>query len=215
MAAVRRSSGSPCLQPTQDHLPKLDIVLPSTTNDAMANVPGLATVAPLIPRTTLIIGDSTVRLLRFVNAVTHCFPGATVPDIIGKLPGLLISLPATVHKIIVHIGTNDISRQQSEVLKADFIRLIDMLNSCGRSIFLSGPFPTLDCGVGRFSRTLSLHTWLQSTCTSHKIDYVDNFNLFWNRPSFFLRDGFHPNLLGSRVLADNIRHAVLSSTRVS
>lgn len=73
---------------------------------------------PLLPPTTFIVGDSIIRHVHFFNAVTRCFPGATVPVILNELPELLHSLPGMVTKIIVHVGYNDIARKQSELLKS-------------------------------------------------------------------------------------------------
>eukprot|EP00064_Thunnus_orientalis_P001418 superscaffoldBa00000096_g1421 len=44
---------------------------------------------PLFSPATLIVGD---------NAATHCFPGATVPDILNKLSGLLCSLRSSAKR---------------------------------------------------------------------------------------------------------------------
>lgn len=54
----------------------------------------------------LIIGDSIVRDVKSRMAVTVCYPGAKVADLINELPGLL-SQYCTIQKVIVHIGTND------------------------------------------------------------------------------------------------------------
>ena len=118
---------------------------------------------------------------------------------------------SSINRVLVHVGTNDTSRQQSELTKKDFNALFSFLNSCGKDVWLSGPLPTDGRGAGRFSRILSLNTWLQSACRIHNIGFIDNFNLFWNRPSLIRADGLHPNSLGSRVLADNIQHAVLTA----
>ena len=67
-------------------------------------------------------------------------------------------------------------------------------------VFISGPLLTLNRGVGHFSRLLGFNTCLQYTCKALNVDFIDNFNLFWNRPSFFMCDGLHPNQLGSCVL---------------
>uniref|UniRef100_A0A7N6BPX2 Uncharacterized protein n=1 Tax=Anabas testudineus TaxID=64144 RepID=A0A7N6BPX2_ANATE len=104
--------------------------------------------------------------IRFFNAATHCFPGATVPVILDKLPSLLDSLPSSIVRVIVHVGSCDTTRQHSELTKKDFNALFSFLKSCGKSVFISGPIPTLGRGIGRFSRILSLHTWLQSACMS-------------------------------------------------
>lgn len=92
-----------------------------------------------------------------------------------------------------------------------FIHLFDLLNSSGKLAFISGPIPTLVHGVGCFSQILSLHTWLQSACCSHNIGFIHNFDLFWDHPSFFARDGLRTNKLGSRMLAAIWQYRVLSS----
>uniref|UniRef100_A0A672FPL3 SGNH hydrolase-type esterase domain-containing protein n=1 Tax=Salarias fasciatus TaxID=181472 RepID=A0A672FPL3_SALFA len=166
---------------------------------------------PLFSPTTLLVGDSSIRNIRFFNAITRCIPGATVPTILHGLPELLQSLPSTVRRVIVHVGTNDTARRQSEVTKQDFKDLFNLLESCGRSVFISGPLPTFFRGAERFSRLLGLNTWLQRSCTASNFYFIDNFNLFWNRPAFYHQDGLHPSTLGSSILAGNIQHTVHTS----
>ena len=163
---------------------------------------------PLFPPTTLIIGDSITRHLRFYNARTVCMPGARVNTITEALTGMLPSLPTSIQRIIVHVGTNDTSRKQSEVTKMDFQRLFSLLHSSGLEVFISGPLPTVFRGMGRFSRLLSLHSWLETQGKVWGFAYIDNFDVFWRKPSLFRPDGLHPNGEGSRVLADNIHQAV-------
>uniref|UniRef100_A0A672FCM6 SGNH hydrolase-type esterase domain-containing protein n=1 Tax=Salarias fasciatus TaxID=181472 RepID=A0A672FCM6_SALFA len=153
----------------------------------------------------------SIRNIRFFNAITRCIPGATVPTILHGLPELLQSLPSTVRRVIVHVGTNDTARRQSEVTKQDFKDLFNLLESCGRSVFISGPLPTFFRGAERFSRLLGLNTWLQRSCTASNFYFIDNFNLFWNRPAFYHKDGLHPSTLGSSILAGNIQHTVHTS----
>ncbi|CAJ1074274.1 LOW QUALITY PROTEIN: uncharacterized protein LOC116399339 [Xyrichtys novacula] len=64
---------------------------------------------PLFSPTALIIGDSLVRNVRFFNAITHCIPGATTVHILDQLPSIIASLPPTITKIIVHVGTCDVT----------------------------------------------------------------------------------------------------------
>ena len=168
---------------------------------------------PLFSPTTLIVGDSIIRNVRFFNATTHCLPGATVPVILNKLPELLHSSPSSITRVLVHVGCVDSSRQQSELIKNDFLALFRFLKDTGKGVFFSGPLPIHTHGAGRFSRLLSLNTWLQSTCRAFNFAFIDNFNLFWNRPSFYRADGVHPSSLGSRTLTANIQHAVQNAPR--
>lgn len=63
------------------------------------------------------------------------------------------------------------------------------------------------CGSGIVTRVLFLHTWLQSAYKTHSISFIDNFNLFWGRKSFFKSCVFHPNKLGGQTA--KLQHAVL------
>ena len=60
-------------------------------------------------------------------------------------------------------------------------------------------------GVWRFSKLLSLNTWLQCAVVANNLHFIDNFNLFC---SFFSVDGIPRSKLGSQQLAANILHAV-------
>ena len=56
-----------------------------------------------------------VRNATINGARTVFFSGATVQDIAEKVPDILNSYPG-VDRIILHIGTNDTTKQQSELL---------------------------------------------------------------------------------------------------
>lgn len=73
------------------------------------------------------------------------------------------------------------------------------------TVFISGPIPRLGHGAERFSRILSLNSWMQSVSRTHNFGFLDNFNLFWSHPALYRTDGIHPNFLGSKLLTDNIR----------
>ena len=179
-----------------------------------SEIPRLSAPRPLFLPTTLVVGDSIIRNTRFFNAAIHFFPGATVPVITSKLPGLLRSLPSSIRRVILHVGTYDTAREQSELIKKDFNNLFHFLSSCDKSVYFSGPIPSLGRGVGRFSRLLSLHTWLQSTCTAKKkqLGFINNFDLFWDRSHLFRPDGIHPNWVGNKMLTANLQHTVQSTS---
>uniref|UniRef100_A0A3P9B484 SGNH hydrolase-type esterase domain-containing protein n=1 Tax=Maylandia zebra TaxID=106582 RepID=A0A3P9B484_9CICH len=161
-------------------------------------------VAP--PLSTLVLGDSIVRNVRMRGALTLSFPGA----IVDRIPNILASHPQ-VNRIIIHIGTNDIPKQQSELLKLDFLQLFSLLGQLQVSAFISGPTPTCGRGIGHFSRLLSLNTWLSSACVSHSLGFINNFDAFWERRHLFGADGLHLNAWGRRLLSANLAFGVQHS----
>lgn len=161
---------------------------------------------------TLIIGDSIIRNVKLETATTYCFPTAKVLDLLAEIPLLLHKHPHAKN-VVIHVGTNNISVQTSEVPKLDFTSLFQLLKGYKKSVFISGPIPSICKNLQHFSRLLCLHIWLQSVCASHRIVLIDNFNHFWGKPSFFSRDGIHPNPEGSSALAANILHAINPTIR--
>uniref|UniRef100_A0A8B9H4N3 SGNH hydrolase-type esterase domain-containing protein n=1 Tax=Astyanax mexicanus TaxID=7994 RepID=A0A8B9H4N3_ASTMX len=148
------------------------------------------TVSPDLrpPPTTLIVGDSITRFLKHHTA-KHSVSGAKVKDLTQQFPALLQRY-STV----------------TELLKRD---LLFSIKDCEK-LFISGPIPPVGRGSGHFSCILNLHTWLQKTCLSYGLAFIDNFNLFWNRPSFYRHDGIHPSRLGSQGLVHNICYPVFN-----
>ena len=215
--AVRRKSVGPIkhIPPAPKSVPpKLVSPPPSTTQqsqlptNAGLEMPSTSRLSrPRVSPTVLIIGDSIMKHIHFTNSksITHCLPGATILDLLRKLPDIFASLPTSISKVLVHIGTNDTAALcRSELVKLDYLRLVDFLVSSGKSFFLSGPIPTYGRGDERFSRIASLNCWMRRLCQAHNLNFIDNFNLFWNRPSCFNRDGLHPNKLGCQLLSANL-----------
>ena len=129
------------------------------------------------------------------------------------LDKLLPSLPTSITRIVLHVGTNDTSCQESERTKNDFNLLFNVLKDIGKSVFISGPVPSFGCGAERFSRILSLNTWLHSACSAQNLAFIDNFNLFWDCELLFKRDGIHPKRQGTRMLSANLQYAIQSAPR--
>ena len=152
---------------------------------------------------TLIIGDSTIKDITGKKIKTCNFPYGMVSDINHKLAKIILENPK-ISQIVVHAGFNDIQREQSELLKRDYTDLLDTLDKIHIKSSISGPIPTVDRGINRFSRLLALNTWLSRVCNERGRDFIDNFNLFWGRKYLFRADGLHPNRLGSKLLRDNL-----------
>ncbi len=149
---------------------------------------------------TLIVGDSIIRNVRTRTPTTCRFPQATVSDVNKELRSIVMK-HKTANRVIIHVGKNDIRKGQSEMLKQDFSELFETLQRLEVQSFISGPLPAR--GTNMFSRLLRLNTWLQRTCSTKGVNFIDNFNIFWGHRQLFKLDGLHPNKLGARVLKDN------------
>ena len=157
------------------------------------------------PPLTIILGDSIIRNVSIYNSRTVVFPGATVAVMIDKIQDVAMSFPSA-DSLVLHVGTNDVGKRQSESLKRDFTRLFGVLKNLHYMVSISGPTPTIGRGGDRFSRLLGLNTWLQSACRAHNVHFIDNFNLFWQRTELFARDGLHLNYVGAHTLSSNLSY---------
>ncbi|KAF3859004.1 hypothetical protein F7725_021403 [Dissostichus mawsoni] len=85
--AVLRHSGSfPGPEPARKSSPSPAVTVSPQHSPARSPHPqSPAPPRPLFAPTTLIIGDSIIRNIRFFNAATRCFPGALVPTDLASL----------------------------------------------------------------------------------------------------------------------------------
>lgn len=80
------------------------------------------------------------------------------------------------------------------------------------SVFVLGSIPLPLPKPWAISVGLSAWTLGFSPCKAHAVGFIDNFNLFWNRPSLYSHSRLHPCRLGSCVLAANLQHPVQTPT---
>uniref|UniRef100_A0A3B5ATE7 Uncharacterized protein n=1 Tax=Stegastes partitus TaxID=144197 RepID=A0A3B5ATE7_9TELE len=163
----------------------------STAADSSVAGPPHLPPRPLFSPTALIVGDSIVRNVRFFT--TRCFPGATVASLLDKLPGCC----GPSHPPYA-AWSSTWARRQSERTKKDFMDLFALLESCGKSVFISGPYrlqtPQLEHLVSITPAQLT--TWFLLTIVTS------------SGP-----DGLHPSRLGSSVLTGNIHYSLQSAPR--
>ncbi|KAL7406155.1 hypothetical protein ABVT39_014107 [Epinephelus coioides] len=68
--------------------------------------------------------------------------------------------------LVLEAVINDLRNQQSEVLKQDFISLVDRLLDTGKRLIISGPLPPPRYGDVTTSRLCQLHLWPEGYCLS-------------------------------------------------
>ncbi len=156
----------------------------------------------------MIIRDSIVRHIHATLAEgkvhTHYFPKACVLDVSAQIPAILKD-DESIAAVVIDAGVNDTKLQQTETLKRDFRSLIETVRSTSpaMTIIVSGPLPTYRRGNERFSRLFALNEWLLSWYKDQKLLFVNNWNLFCERPRLF-RDGLYPSRVEAELLSDNI-----------
>ncbi|KAL7385225.1 hypothetical protein ABVT39_017926 [Epinephelus coioides] len=113
----------------------------------------------------LCASDRDLHEVEVHNGRTFCHPGARVSEFASSALQLTArhSLAST---LVLEAGINDLRNQQSEVLKQDFISLVDRLLDTGKRLIMSGPLPAPCYGDVTTSRLCRLHLWLKGHCLS-------------------------------------------------
>ena len=158
----------------------------------------------------LVVRDSIVRNVKLPGAFTYCLSGGKTSDFSELIPALLDVHPS-VHTVLVHTGTNDVMSREPFKLQSELSSLVDTIQSLGKRCVLSGPLGDLFNSSERFSRLLSLHTWMQNYCSATDVDFISNFDYFWNQRDFFKRDRLHPNIKGTATLTLNFINCIAFS----
>uniref|UniRef100_A0A673A5R4 Uncharacterized protein n=1 Tax=Sphaeramia orbicularis TaxID=375764 RepID=A0A673A5R4_9TELE len=141
---------------------------------------------------TLIVGDNTIRDVQRVcskNTKVICFPKDVVSNMTEKILSIVAEHP-----------TNDVVKQQSEVLKQDFTELLNTVSSVKAGVFISGPIPPLRYAGERFSRLWALNKWLATACTAYPVNFIEHFHIFWERRHLFKGNGLFLNKPGVKLL---------------
>ncbi|TWW54216.1 hypothetical protein D4764_0264650 [Takifugu flavidus] len=99
---------------------------------------------------------------------TFCHPGARVAEVTSSALQLSAQHPSA-STLVLEAGINDLKFQQSEVLKQDFISLVDRLLDTGKRLIISGPLPPPRYGDVVTSRLHQLHLWLKGYCLGNSI----------------------------------------------
>ena len=162
----------------------------------------------------LIIGDSNVHRLDTSpgrsRATFRSTPGATIEQLGRKLSEA--SDKSTASNIVLHVGTNDLTRKGSEEIAANLVNLAQHAKTCSKikQVFICSVTPRKDLGSFIFSRSESVNNRLRSLCIETTgVQFIDLREELGRCPFTGLaRDALHYNKVGATRVLDVITNSV-------
>ena len=162
----------------------------------------------------LIIGDSNVRRLDTSpgrsRAIFRSNPGATIEQLGREIKE--VSDKSIASKIVLHVGTNDLTRKGSEEIAINLVNLAQHAKTfCEmKQVFICSVTPRRDLGSFIFSRSESVNNRLRSLCIETTgVQFIDLREELDGCPFTGLaRDALHYNKVGATRVLDVITSSV-------
>ncbi len=164
--------------------------------------------------TTIIVGDSMVKNVNgwdlkkkcasSANIYVKSFSGSTIDDMKSYVEPSIARKP---NRIILHVGTNDLGKEKSDVdIASGIITLAKYIKSHGIQVVVSGLVPRYD---KLEPERVKVNFVLRDMCNVESIEYLDHSNI---DPSKHLnRSKLHLNSTGDGIMADNLFKATIST----
>jgi len=152
---------------------------------------------------TRLVGDSIVRgqLIEWAGRnptrrKRYCCPGAKVEDLIDSVDSFTNGVNGR-SRLIVHVGTNNISNSRSEELLEKYRSFMRKLKEKTNDIMFTGILPRINGRNEFYSRAFSINNQLKTLCEQEGVGFANFWNDFYGRKELFLDDGLHLNSVGS------------------
>ena len=126
----------------------------------------------------LVLGDSNVRRLEQTSSSTsnvtfHSISGGTTENVRKDITQMTSRYNAK--EVVIHVGTNDITRRGSEQVVKD---VLDLAQNTKRQdgvkdVYICSVIPRVDRGSFIFSRSESVNNRLHSLCSKSGIGFID------------------------------------------
>ena len=163
---------------------------------------------------TRLVGDSIVRgqISEFCGRARKtrkrfCMPGGRLDDITAVCDEAVCGVEDNA-LFVLHAGTNDVLSTRSEELMEKYKRMIQRYKNKSHNIIVSGILPRTKAPTVFYDRAFSINSRLRSLCTEEKVDYVNLWDDFYNKPLLFQEDGLHLNEVGAarfgRLLSNKV-----------
>ena len=141
----------------------------------------------------------------------HSISAGTTEHVAQDLKQTISRCNAT--QVVIHIGTNDITRKGSEGTANSILDLAQQAKNHGgvRQVFICNVTPRKDKGSFIFSRSESVNNRLRSLCFNTDVKFIDlRAKLEACKFNGLFKDDVHYNKAGAtealRVIADTVKH---------
>ena len=200
------------LSPAPEHASRPEEIQASPGDQVRRNKPRSSIVTG--KQDLLIIGDSNVSRLDTSpgrsRATFRSTPGATIERLGRELRET--SDTFTASKLVLHVGTNDLTRKGSEEIAVNLVKLAQHAKTCSgiKQVFICSVIPRKDLGSFIFSRSESVNNRLRSLCMGTAgVRFIDLREQLDRCPFTGLaRDALHYNKVGATRVFDVINNSV-------
>ncbi|XP_075769327.1 uncharacterized protein LOC142821635 isoform X1 [Pelodiscus sinensis] len=167
-------------------------------------------------RRVVVVGDSLLRgteapICRPDSSSREvcCLPGARIRDVTEALSRII--RPSDYYPmLLIHVGTNDTARCDTERIKCDYRALGVWVKEFGAQVVFSSILPVKGRGLGRERCILEVNAWLRRWCHQEGFGFLDHGVLF--QEGLLGGDGVHLSRSGKawfgHRLANLVRRAL-------
>ena len=139
-----------------------------------------------------------IGLWSFVGGIDPTGRGCAHPEDVWMTSQQLVTghpvrQTLTLTLLIIHAGTNDVMNTRSEELLEKYRKRIRLYKCKTNKIIRSGLLPRSSAPTAFFNRVFSTNNRLKSICTDERIDFINCWDDFYNKPFLFKDDGLHLN----------------------
>lgn len=164
-----------------------------------------------------LIGDSIIRnQIDFFGAKNstkrrfRCFPGA---DIKRVTEGIKDIKPKNKKSpIIVHCGTNNVFTNRdyagTEQIMHDYDSMVKLIKTKTENGLVVGILPRLNQRYITLSKAIGLNNRVKKLCQKMDVNFIDPWDLFFERKEYFAKDGTHLSWMGKSKYGELIHNTL-------
>ncbi|KAM7138764.1 uncharacterized protein RBU57_016504 [Macrochelys suwanniensis] len=134
-----------------------------------------------------------------------CLPGARIRDVTEALSRII--RPSDYYPmLLIHVGTNDTARCDTEQIKSDYRALGVRVKDFGAQVVFSSILPVKGRGTGRDRCIVEVNAWLRRWCRQEGFGFLNHGMLI--QEGLLGRDGVHLSRRGKTLFGHRLANLV-------